>query len=290
MNIGCLGVFDGVHLGHRWLLARARAHGGHVRAITFDPHPRSVVGQGAPTSLATLAYRCDLLTTAGADDVTVLPFTTELSRMTPEAFVTDVLVGRYQLNTIVVGENFRFGAKAAGDVTVMAEIGAPLGLTVDAVPLVADEHGRWSSSRIRELLGTGEVESANIGLARPYRLTGPVQHGEKRGRELGYPTANIDPIAHPTVPADGVYAGTLDAGAGPWPAAISIGSNPQFAGTHRSIEAYVLDRDDLDLYTQVVDVDFLHRLRGQQRFDTVEALQAQMARDVAATRDAVHRP
>lgn len=289
MSVGCIGVFDGVHLGHRELIRYARSLEADVRAITFDPHPRSVVGLGAPTSLATLDYRSDLLRGAGAADVSVLEFTPELSEMAPELFVTDILIGRFGLTHIVVGENFRFGARAAGDVELMASIGTSHGLQVHALPLVVDRDGRWSSSRIRELVRAGDVQLAGVGLARPYRITGPVRHGEKRGRQLGYPTANIDPVGNPTIPADGVYAGVLDAGDGPWPAAISVGTNPQFAGTHRTIEAYVLDRDDLDLYDQIIDLDFFSRIRGQQRFESVAGLKAQMARDVAATRDAVQR-
>jgi riboflavin kinase / FMN adenylyltransferase len=280
MTVGCIGVFDGVHLGHRALISQARELGQPVLAVTFDPHPRSVVGSGAPTSLATVEHRCELLTQAGASEVAVLAFTPELAQMTPESFVTDVLVDHFGLSNVVVGENFRFGAKARGDVSLMAHIGQSHGLEVHAVPLVTDALGRWSSSRIRELLAAGDIARANEGLARNYRLTGPVVYGAARGRELGYPTANVEPVGDPTFPADGVYGGYLNAGEGRWPAAISIGMNPQFDGKTRTVEAYVVDRSGLDLYGDRVDIEFLDRIRGQQRFDSVSDLQGRMARDV----------
>jgi len=280
MTTGCVGVFDGVHLGHRSLIAQAVDLGQPVTAITFDPHPRSVIGPVSPTSLATLEYRCELLQQVGAREVAVLAFTPELARMSPENFVTDVLVGQFGLSHVVVGENFRFGAKARGDVTLMSDVGRSCGLQVHAAAMVIDQQGRWSSSRIRELVHSGDVAQANIGLARPYRITGPVVHGAKRGRTLGYPTANIDPRANPTIPADGVYGGYLDAGNGQWPAAISVGTNPHFGGEIRTVEAYVVDRTDVDLYDTVVNVDFTERIRGQEKFDSVADLQRQMARDV----------
>ena len=284
MKVGAVGVFDGVHRGHRALLAQARGLGDHVVAVTFDPHPRQVVTGAAPTSLATLAYRIDLLREAGADDVVVLEFTPELAAMSPQEFVTSILARRLALDAVVVGENFRFGAQAQGDVTLMAQIGAPLGLQVTSLPMVGDGVERWSSSRIRALIQAGEIREANTGLDRRYRVTGVVEHGAGRGRTLGYPTANLALIDDPTIPADGVYAGSLDAGAGAWPAAISIGTNPQFAADRRTIEAYVLDRTE-DLYDRVVDLDFVDRLRGQLTFDSVADLVAQMAVDVGQVRD-----
>lgn len=284
MSVGVIGVFDGVHRGHRALLAQARSVGDRVVAVTFDPHPRQVVTGTAPTSLATVAHRIDLLREAGADDVVVLAFTPELAAMSPQEFVTSILAERLALDAVVVGENFRFGAQARGDVALMTQIGAPLGLQVTSLPMVGDGVERWSSSRIRALIQAGEIREANTGLDRRYRVTGEVEHGAGRGRTLGYPTANLALIGDPTIPADGVYAGYLDAGSGAWPAAISIGTNPQFAADRRTVEAYVLDRTE-NLYDRVVELDFVDRLRGQLTFDSVADLVAQMAVDVGQVRD-----
>ena len=284
MKVGAIGVFDGVHQGHRALLAQARGLGDHVVAVTFDPHPRQVVAGMAPTSLATLPHRLDLLREAGADEVVVLAFTPELAAMSPQEFVTSILAERLALDAVVVGENFRFGAQAHGDVALMAHIGEPLGLHVTSVSMVGDGVERWSSSRIRALIQAGEIREANVGLDRRYRVTGVVEHGAGRGRTLGYPTANLALIGDPTIPADGVYAGYLDAGSGDWPAAISIGTNPQFAEDRRTVEAYVLDRTQ-DLYDRVVELDFVERLRGQGTFDSVADLVTQMAADVDQVRD-----
>jgi riboflavin kinase/FMN adenylyltransferase len=282
MTVATIGVFDGVHLGHRALISAACdvAQGSRVTAITFDPHPRSVVAGSAPTFLASMPHRIELLQEAGIDDVRVLTFDEDLAALSPDDFVTKILIDELGISDVVVGENFRFGARAAGDVARMASSG----LCVHPQPLVGDGAGRWSSTRIRDLLVVGDVGQAAVGLARPYRIEGGVVHGAHRGRTLGYPTANIawDPRA--TVPADGVYAGFLVVDGVQMPAAISVGTNPQFDGAMRSVEAYVLDRDDLDLYDVPVAADFVSRLRAQERFADVAALQAQMAHDVDAAR------
>jgi riboflavin kinase/FMN adenylyltransferase len=286
MRAATIGVFDGVHRGHRSLLLAARQIAGsdEVIALTFDPHPRAVLGGEAPPSLADLSYRKALLTDAGADEVQILHFTKEMAAMSPESFVTDVLVNTYGVTDVVVGENFRFGARAAGDVGLMQHVGGPLGLNVHPQPLVGDPAGRWSSTRVRELVESGDVEAAGVGLTRPYRLSGEVVRGAQRGRDLGYPTANLSWTPGAMVPADGVYAGWLVDGEMRLPAAISVGSNPQFAGDHRTVEGYVLDRTDLDLYGRHISFDFVQRLRGQQRFANVSDLQTQMAADVEQTR------
>lgn len=286
MRVATIGVFDGVHRGHRSLLSAAREIAGpsDVIALTFDPHPRAVLQQDAPSALADLTYRRTLLEHAGADAVEILPFTVELAAMSPERFVGDLLVGEYGITDVVVGENFRFGARAAGDVALMEHIGAPLGLHVHPQPLVGDGTDRWSSTRIRELVQAGDVAAAGVGLARPYRLSGEVVRGAQRGRELGYPTANLRPPPGATIPADGVYAGWLIDGDVRLPAAISIGSNPQFDGAERTVEGYVLDQTDLDLYGRTISFDFVHRLRGQERFADLSGLLTQMASDVEQTR------
>lgn len=282
MSVAIIGVFDGVHLGHRSLIHAARVVAGErpVMALTFDPHPRLVNTGSAPTFLATLSDRVELLRAAGVDDVQILAFDGAFAALSPDDFINDVLVTRFGVTDVVVGENFRFGANSAGDVAHLAKAG----LRVHPQPLLTDGIARWSSTRIRDHLTSGDVAQAAIGLARPYRMEGVVVRGEQRGRDLGYPTANLawDPQA--TVPGDGVYAGFLGVKGERLPAAISVGTNPQFDGAHRSVEAYVLDRDDLNMYGAHVEVDFHTRLRAQARFADVAALQAQMAKDVDAAR------
>lgn len=286
MSVATIGVFDGVHLGHRALIAAARqiADGRRVSAITFDPHPRSIFAEKPPTSLASLPYRIELLKGAGVDEVQVLTFDADLAALSPEDFISHVLIDEFAISDVVVGENFRFGAGATGDVALMTASA----VRVHPQPLVGDRGGRWSSTRIRDLVTSGDVSEAAVGLARPYRMEGVVVHGAHRGRTLGYPTANITWDPQVTMPADGIYAGYLTLDGGGLPAAISVGTNPQFDGASRSVEAYVLDRDDLDIYGAQVGLDFVRRLRSQERFDDVVALQTQMARDVDAARLALH--
>lgn len=286
--VACIGVFDGVHLGHRALIARAReiadARRLQLVAITFDPHPMAVVRpELAPASLATLAERRVLLFDAGADDVFVLPFTPEVSQWSPEDFIHRVLHDSVHARAVVVGENFRFGHRAAGDVQTLREAGERYHFDVTEVALAADAEP-WSSTRVRAAIAEGDVVEAARVLGRSYDITGTVVHGDHRGRELGFPTANLAWGGTPVIPADGVYAGWLVTGADRFPAAISVGTNPQFAGVERRIETYVLDRDDLDLYGAEVTVVFVERLRGQQVFDDLSALVEQMGQDVERAR------
>jgi len=285
-TVAAIGVFDGVHQGHRALIqaARAIAGDGTVIALTFDPHPQAVLSGHAPLSLATLDQRIDLLREAGADEVSILPFDSAMAQLSPTAFIERILIDQYAVTDVVVGENFRFGARAAGDVAMLADRGGPLGLQVHPQALVTDAAGRWSSTRIREQIEQGDVAAAAIGLGRPYRIEGEVVHGAGRGRTLGYPTANIRWSEAITLPADGVFAGWVHTQGEVLPAAISVGSNPQFAGQERTVEAYVLDRTDLDLYGHVIALDFVSRIRAQQRFADVAALTSQMALDVEAAR------
>ena len=285
----CIGVFDGVHLGHRALLAQAHAIalelGLPLVAVTFDPHPMSVVRpQAAPQSLATLAERRFMLFDAGADDVFVLQFTKEVSSWDPEEFIHRVLHDTLHAHAVVVGENFRFGHKAAGDIETLREAGERYHFTVTEVKLAADDEP-WSSTRVRNAITSGDMVEAARVLGRPYDLTGVVVHGDHRGRELGFPTANLAWPGTPVIPADGVYAGWLVASDQRYPAAISVGTNPQFEGDERRVETYVLDRDDLDLYGQEITVVFIARLRGQMVFDGLDGLIAQMGIDVARTRE-----
>lgn len=293
--VACIGVFDGVHRGHQSLISLARATADELGlplvAITFDPHPMSVVGAGAaPTTLASLAHRVELLRAAGADEVDVLEFDRDLASMDPQEFVHGVLVDRLHVRAVVVGQDFRFGHRAAGTFETLEQEGDRHGFAAIAAPLVGDGTERWSSTATRRLIEEGEVERAAVALGRPYRLDGIVVHGDHRGRELGYPTANLDWAAGPVVPADGVYAGWLVRGGERLPAAISVGTNPTFDGAERRVEAYVLDRDDLDLYGQAVGDEFVARIRGQERFDSIEALVDQMARDVERVRAVLGEP
>lgn len=292
-----IGAFDGVHRGHQVILSRAAAvaaaAGLPCVVLTFDPHPASVVRPDSKVALlSTVAHRTVLLRQAGADSVVVLPFTLEVSKLSPEDFVRDVLVGRLHAQTVVVGANFRFGHRAAGTVETLTELGRTYGFTVEAVGLVGRDPVQdgpevpvWSSTRVRRCVLDGDVATAAQILGRPHRVEGEVVHGDHRGRELGYPTANVAVTAAAAVPADGVYSGWLVRADGErLPAAISIGTNPTFDGAERRVEAYVLDRTGLDLYGEQVAVEFAQRLRATERFDSVEALIVQMSVDVATAR------
>ncbi len=289
-----IGVFDGVHRGHRVILERAATvaaeRGLPVVAVTFDPHPSEVVRPGShPALLSTVAFRASLLAEAGADAVCVLPFTVAFSRLTPQEFVQVVLVERLHAAAVVVGANFRFGHRATGTVETLRELGQADGFDVVLVDLAGGDGVTWSSTYVRQCVDEGDVEEAAQVLERPHRVEGEVVHGDHRGRQLGYPTANLLTTPHAAIPADGVYAGWLVRHAGGLtqerlPAAISVGSNPTFDGVDRRVEAYVLDRDDLDLYGERVAVEFVTRLRGMTRFESVPELLEQMADDVARTR------
>ena len=290
-RVAIIGVFDGVHRGHQAVIAQAKALAGdgEVVAMTFDPHPRRVLDpEFAPVMLATLDERVDALRDSGVDDVVVVPFTVELSQVTPREFTEEFIVGKAGATEVVVGENFRFGRGAAGDVTTLRSLGGQLGFGVHALPLRGDE-SRFSSSRVRQALADGDLKQVAFVLGRPFTYRGGVVHGDHRGRLLGVPTANIVVASDRAAPADGVYAGwvrVLDGDTPRLPAAISVGDNPQYAGKERRIEAHVIDRDDLDLYGQHIEVGFTHRLRGQEVFASEEAFVAQMRADIAAARAA----
>lgn len=294
-SVVTIGVFDGVHRGHQRVVGRATEIaaelGRPVVVVTFDPHPDEVVRPGShPPFLSSARRRAELLAGLGVDAVCVLPFTREFSQLGPDEFVRVVLVDRLHAARVVVGEDFRFGYRATGDVALLAELGEKYEFTAEGVPLVADDGVRISSSGIRAQLAAGDVVGAERDLGRPHRVEGVVVRGHQRGRALGFPTANLETIPHTAIPADGVYAGFLtsvDSSGGEierWPAAISVGTNPTFDGQERSVEAYALDRDDLDLYGVHVAVDFIARLRGMERFDSVDDLVAQMHLDADAAR------
>ncbi|HET7386619.1 MAG TPA: bifunctional riboflavin kinase/FAD synthetase [Nocardioidaceae bacterium] len=298
-SVVTIGNFDGVHRGHRLVLHRAREVAGRlgvdrVAAVTFDPHPMKVLRPDhAPPMLTDVEERVRLLEQAGADEVVVLAFDRGMASWPPERFVTEIVVERLHAAAVVVGENFRFGAKAAGDVGTLRELGPRHDFVVEPVPLDGDARP-WSSSSVREWLAAGDVAAAAEALGRPFDLRGVVVEGDRRGRELGFPTANVPAEAGFAVPADGVYAGWLRRCDQPepedLPAAISVGTSPTFAGERaRSVEAYVLDRTDLELYGAEVEIGFVARIRVMERFDSVEALVETMKRDVEETRKVLGR-
>jgi riboflavin kinase/FMN adenylyltransferase len=287
-NVVVIGVFDGVHKGHQQLLNRAKeiADGRSIVALTFDPHPTTVFAPDkAPTMLTTLADRVELLKIHNADQVAVMKFNEKFAAMSPEDFVSTVLVNQLHVSTVIVGKNFTYGHKAAGNVDSLVKAGLQNNFTVEAQELKADTEV-ISSSRIRKLVVEGKVEEARELLSRPHRLDGVVVHGEKRGREIGYPTANLGKIEGQTIPADGVYAGWLTVGINFWPAAISIGTNPTFEGERgRQVEAYALDQEGLDLYDKNASIEFGWYLRPTLKFDGLDALLVQMKKDCDKARE-----
>ena len=325
-SVATVGTYDGLHRGHRHLLdtlvAHARSRGLPAVAVTFDRHPLSVLRPGRePQALITPADRMRLMADAGIDAVLELAFTPELAAVDARLFVEDVLLAHLGAVEVVVGHDAHFGKAGEGDLALLSTLAADLGFAVTGVPAVSaatlgevggadptgtaapsrtvdgtgllpDPERRWSSTWARQAIAAGDVAQAAAVLGRWHRTVGTVVHGDARGRELGYPTANLEGI-EVAVPADGVYAGwftrwldgAVPDGADPadrvLPCAVSIGTNPTFSGTVRRVEAYVLDRTDLDLYGEVVGVDYVQRLRGTRRFDGIEPLVAQMARDTA---------
>ena len=286
MNTGSvvlIGVFDGVHKGHQLLFNRAKeiADGRNIVALTFDPHPMQVLAPDrAPTLLTTLADRVELLKIHNADQVAVLKFNEKFAAMAPADFVKDILVGQLSASTVIVGKNFTYGHRAAGNVDSLIASGLNFNFTVDVQDLKSGEGEVISSSRIRNLVTAGKVEEARTLLSRPHRLDGVVVHGEKRGREIGYPTANLGNIDGQTIPNDGVYAGWLTVGINFWPAAISIGTNPTFAGVRaRQVEAYAIDQVGLELYDKSASIEFGWRLRDTLKYDGLEPLLVQMKLD-----------
>jgi riboflavin kinase/FMN adenylyltransferase len=294
-SVVTIGVFDGVHRGHRSVLAyavqRSRQNTAAdlpVVAVTFDPHPVAILAPARmPALLTRIDRRAQLLAEAGAQHVLALPFDRGMADWSPEEFVQRVLVDILHAEAVVVGENFRFGHRAAGDISTLTRLGAAHGFSLHALTLQGVD-SVWSSTLIRGHLADGDVESAADALGRLFTVEGVVVRGDQRGRQLGYPTANVPTSAGTATPADGVYAGWLrrldDPAAKPLPAAISVGTNPTFDGIEHRVESYVLDRDDLELYDVPVEVSFVRRLRGQVRFDDVEALVEQMDADCDAAR------
>ncbi|WP_435600051.1 bifunctional riboflavin kinase/FAD synthetase [Streptomyces sp. C10-9-1] len=295
-SVVTIGSYDGVHRGHQLIIGRAveraRELGVPVVVVTFEPHPSEVVRPGShPPLLAPHHRRAELMAALGVDAVLVLPFTPDFSRLSPADFIVKVLVDKLHARAVVEGPNFRFGHKAAGDVAYLTELGRTYDYEVEVVDLfVRGEAGGgepFSSTLTRRLVSEGDMTGAAEILGRPHRVEGVVVRGAQRGRELGFPTANVETLPHTAVPADGVYAGWLTADGERMPAAISVGTNPQFDGTERTVEAYAIDRVGLDLYGLHVTVDFLAYVRGQQKFDSIDALLVAMAADVTRCRQLV---
>jgi riboflavin kinase/FMN adenylyltransferase len=293
-SVVTIGVFDGVHRGHQEIIghmvSRARQLGTASVVVTFDPHPSEVVRPGShPAVLTESDRKADLVEALGVDVFCVIPFTLEFSRLSAETFVHDVLVEHLHASAVVVGENFRFGHKAAGDVALLETLGRSFGFTVEDAPLVSGPPASaiLSSTYIRSCVDAGDVAEAATALGRPHRLEGVVVRGDQRGRQLGFPTANLLTSAHAAVPADGVYAAWLArrtrSGPQRLPAAVSIGTNPTFHGRERRVEAYVLDFDD-DLYGERLSLDFVAHLREQRTYNGTDPLVAQIAKDVEDTR------
>ncbi|MCX3061797.1 bifunctional riboflavin kinase/FAD synthetase [Streptomyces beihaiensis] len=295
-SVVTIGSYDGVHRGHQLIIGRAveraRELGLPTVVVTFDPHPSEVVRPGShPPLLAPHHRRAELMAELGVDAVLVLPFTTEFSKLSPADFVVKVLVDKLHARVVVEGPNFRFGHKAAGTVGFLTEQGGTYDFEVEIVDLyvsgTAGGGEPFSSTLTRRLVAEGDVAGAAEILGRPHRVEGIVVRGAQRGRELGFPTANVETLPHTAIPADGVYAGWLHANGEAMPAAISVGTNPQFDGTERTVEAYAIDREGLDLYGLHVGVDFLAFVRGMSTFDSLDELVAAIADDVKRAREII---
>lgn len=298
-----IGVFDGVHRGHAELIAQA-VHAGRTRGVptvlmTFDPHPMEVVFPGNhPAQLTTLTRRAELVEHAGIDVFLVVPFTPDFMKLSPERYIHELLVEQLHVVEVVVGENFTFGKKAAGNVDLLREAGERFGFAVQSMSLVTEHHERetvtFSSTYIRSCVDAGDMVEAAEALGRPHRVEGVVVRGDGRGKSLGFPTANVAPPMYSAIPADGVYAAWFtvfghDSASGGvvagerYRAAVSVGTNPTFSGRTRTVEAFVLD-SAADLYGQHVGLDFVARIRGQQKFDSVDELVVAMEADTDRAR------
>ncbi|MET8329370.1 bifunctional riboflavin kinase/FAD synthetase [Streptomyces sp. NPDC005181] len=288
-SVVTIGSYDGVHRGHQLIIGRAvdraRELGVPSVVVTFDPHPSEVVRPGShPPLLAPHHRRAELMAELGVDALLILPFTTEFSKLAPADFIVKVLVDKLHAQLVIEGPNFRFGHKAAGNVQLLTEFGATYDYSVEVIDLyVSGQAGGgepFSSTLTRRLVAEGDVAGAAEILGRPHRVEGIVVRGAQRGRDMGFPTANVETLPHTAIPADGVYAGWLNANGEAMPAAISVGTNPQFDGTERTVEAYAIDRVGLDLYGLHVSVDFLAYVRGMQKFDSIDDLLVAIAADV----------
>lgn len=287
-SIVTIGMYDGVHIGHQALLAevveRARAADLPSLVVTFDPHPREVLRPGThPPILTTMRRKAELIEAAGIDALCVIPFTQAFSRIEPDEFVHDTLVGSLHAASVIVGSNFTFGARAAGTVATLRTLGERFGFAAEELHLVAEGGHTVSSTYVRSCVAAGEMLEATAALGRPHRIEGLVVRGDMRGHSIGFPTANLRPPAYSAIPADGVYAGWLHRRGEPHRAAVSVGTNPTFSGEERRVEAYVLDFEG-DLYGEQVQLDVIERIRGQVRYTSAEELVPAIDDDVRRTR------
>jgi riboflavin kinase / FMN adenylyltransferase len=271
-----VGEFDGVHLGHREVVRGADT------VLTFEPHPRTVVApDSAPKLLTTLAVKADLIASLGVDELVVIPFDGSFAAQTAQEFIDHVLVEQLGARRVSVGENFRFGNRARGDAALLASQDA---FATRVVEMVEVDGEIVSSTHIRGLVAAGDVAAAARFLGAPFHMRGTVAHGDKRGRTLGYPTANLVPDPRLVVPDHGIYACRAQVDGERYVAAVNVGVRPTFkTGRGLLVEAYLLDFDG-DIYDRELRLDFLERLRGERRFDSIEALVEQMGRDVTETR------
>lgn len=279
-----MGVFDGVHLGHRELLARAFTHGGTSTVITFDPHPVEVLAPGSlPQLITTLSERLALLEELGAELVAVLDLV-EVRHFSPQQFVDEILLGRLDVASLTIGEDFHFGKDRAGDVAFLNAAGARAGFEVDVAGLLGEGGQTISSSRIRRLIEAGSVADAAKLLGSRYRVSGPVVDGDKRGRDIGYPTANLRPIVRKVTPGDGVYATLALIDDATYMSATNVGTRPTFGGGERLIEAHLLDYTG-DIYGEEITVEFVERLRPELEFKSVAELLEHIEDDVRRSRE-----
>lgn len=293
-SVVTIGVFDGVHRGHQAIIGhavkRAEDLGLESVVMTFDPHPSEVVRPGShPAVLTEPAYKAALIEALGADVLCVVPFTVGFSQLSPDAFAHDVLADNLHAKVVVVAENFQFGHGAAGGIALLRRLGRTFGFDVESAPLVTEDGTVFSSTYVRSRVAAGDVAAARLALGRPHRIEGVVVPGERRGRELGFPTANLRTGRHAAVPAHGVYAGWLVLDDRRWKAAISIGTKPTFDGSECAVEAHLPDFDG-DLYGEHVALEFCAHLRETLRYDSVEKLTAQLRADLARVRDLPEHP
>lgn len=291
-----IGNFDGVHKGHLFVLEHtlqaASERSALAAVVTFSPHPALVHRPDqAPPMLTGLKDKLELIAATGIDLTLVVPYTLDFAQLSPREFVQQYFVEGMNAKAVVIGRDVRFGCNNAGDLQTLQTLGQEFGFEV----IVVDDFGapsggeRWSSSVVRQLVFSGEMAAVTALLGRPHRMRGEVVHGDARGRELGFPTANMSQQADGMIPADGVYAGWLSVVEGnrvmqKMPAAISVGTNPTFNGSERRVESYVIDRKGLELYGMEVVVEFVERLRPTLKFDSLEELIARMDTDVEKAR------
>ncbi len=291
-----VGNFDGVHRGHRAVLAQAKetasAAGLATAVLTFDPHPAAIIGRGAPPALTTLTHKSALLREAGVDAVWVRAFDRELAAWSPERFARELVKEQLRAQIVVVGNNFRFGAQRAGDLAILRALGVSLGFVAQPHPMAGDEGGPFSSTRVRAALADGDTARAEAVLGRRYAFSGTVREGDKRGRTIGFPTANVEDVAE-LVPKDGVYAvtvDTLDDAGVPTPlgrGVMNVGVRPTVDGSGRRTQEVHLFDFDGDLYGRTLRVHLAAHLRDEKKFDGLDALKAQIAADATAAKKAL---